>query len=88
MNKFSNKLKKNYFGPFSTHYSNFGDEKIFPENPALLHTTSHGVLAPCQTLEKINNALPRKRSDRRLFFLIQNVIELTNDYLIKIAKFL
>ena len=65
MNKFSNKLKKNCFGPFSTHYSNFGDEKIFPENPALLHTTSHGVLAPCQTLEKINSALPRKRSDRR-----------------------
>ena len=65
MNKFSNKLKKNCFGPFSAHYSNFGDEKIFPENPALLHTTPHGVLAPCKNLEKINNAIPRKRPNRR-----------------------
>ena len=32
---------------------------MFPENPTLSRTTSHGILAPCRNLEKINDAIPR-----------------------------
>ena len=42
-----------------------GAKKIFPENPALSHTTSNGILVPCQNLEKIDDTIPRKRPDRR-----------------------
>ena len=38
----------------------FGAKKIFLENPALQRTTSHWFLAPCQNLEKANDAIPRK----------------------------
>ena len=41
-----------------------GQKKIFLENPALSRTTSHGILALCQNLEKINETIPRKRTDR------------------------
>ena len=59
MIKFSNKLKKNpVFGPFRAHFPNFRGKKISPG------TTSHGIRATCQNLEKINNTIPRKRRDR------------------------
>ena len=65
MTKFSNKLKKPCFWPISDPFAQFGGKKIFPENPALSHPASHGILAPCQILEKTNDATPRKRLDRR-----------------------
>ena len=43
----------------------FGAKKNFLENLALPHTTSYGFLAPCQNLEKTNDAIPRKHPDRR-----------------------
>ena len=61
MTKHSNKLKKPCFWPI---LSILGAKKIFLENLALSHTTSHGVLAPYQNLEKINDTIPRKRPDR------------------------
>ena len=64
--KFSDKLKKTpVFGPFLVHFPNFGAKENFAENSALSHTTSHRILAPCQTLEKINDTNPRKHPDRR-----------------------
>ena len=57
MTKFSNKFKKAYF------WFIFWD-KYFPQkNPALLHKTPHGLLAPCQGSEKTNEPFPRKRLD-------------------------
>ena len=50
------------FGPFSPILR---AKKIFPENPALSHTTSNEFLAPCQISEKTNNKIPRKHLDRR-----------------------
>ena len=50
MTKFSNKLKKPSFCPI---FPIFWAKKIFPKNPALSSTTSHGILAPCQNLEKL-----------------------------------
>ena len=38
--------------------------QIFPENLALSHTTSHGILAPCQIFEKINDKILRKSPNR------------------------
>ena len=61
MSKFSNKLKNSVFGPFSQ----FWGQKKFSQKIPLSHTTSHGILAPCQNLEKINDTIPRKRPDRR-----------------------
>ena len=40
-------------------------KKVFPENPALSHTTSYRFLASCQNLEKPNDTIPRKRPGRR-----------------------
>ena len=62
MTKLSNKLKKPCFCPI---FPIFGAKKFFPKNPALSRTTSHGILAPCQNLEKINDTIPRKRPERR-----------------------
>ena len=44
------------------HFPNF--RKIF-ENPALPRTTSYGLLAPCQNLEKGDDKIPKKCRDRR-----------------------
>ena len=44
----------------------FRAKKIFLENPALSHTTSHGFLAPCQNLEKVNDTIQRKCPDRQI----------------------
>ena len=71
MTKLSNKLKKPCFCPI---FPIFGAKKFFPKNPALSRTTSHGILAPCQNLEKVNDTIPRKcpdkwkdgRTDRRM----------------------
>ena len=66
MAKFSNKLKKTCFWPILGCFSQFWvKKKIFPENPALSHTTSYEFLAPCQTSEKTKDAIPRKCLDRR-----------------------
>ena len=51
-----------HFGPI---FPIFGAKKIFPENLALSRTTSHGILALCQNLEKINNTIPRKHLERQ-----------------------
>ena len=40
-------------------------KKILPENLALSRTTSHGILAPRQNLEKISDTILTKRPDRR-----------------------
>ena len=42
----------------------FGSKKL-PQKIWLSHTTSHGIVAPCQNLEKINDTIPRKCLDRR-----------------------
>ena len=62
MTKFFNKLKKTLF---LVHFPNFWDKIIFLENPALSRTTSYGFLAPSQNLEKINDIIERKYSDRQ-----------------------
>ena len=61
MTKFSNKFKKSCFWPIFPIY---GRKKIFLENPALLHTTSYGSLAPYLNLEKVNDTIQRKCPDR------------------------
>ena len=50
------------FGPI---FPIFGTKKIFPENPALSHTTSHGILAPCRNLEKMTQFQENPSTDRR-----------------------
>ena len=50
---------------FGSIFPIFEAKKIFPEIPALSHTTSYGFLAPCQNLEKIDYTIPRKCPDRR-----------------------
>ena len=51
-----------HFGP---SFPILGAKKILTENPALSRTTSHGILAPCQNLKKVNDTVPKKRPDRR-----------------------
>ena len=47
-----------HFGPI---FPILGAKK-FP-GKSLSHTTSHGILVPCQNLEKINDITPRKQPD-------------------------
>ena len=62
MTKFFNKLKKPYFVPFSP----FLRQNLLPQKiQALSLTISHGFLIPCQNLENVNDAIPRKRLWRR-----------------------
>ena len=65
MTNFFNKFKKLCFEPIFSSFFQFSSKKIFPENPPLPHTTSYGFLAASQNLEKANDAIPRKRPDRR-----------------------
>ena len=65
MTKFFNKFKKHVFSPFLLHYPNFWGQKVFLENPGQSSTTSYGFAAPCQNLEKTNDAIPRKYPDRQ-----------------------
>ena len=61
MTKLYNKLKKPCFWPILGPFFHFwGKKKFSPENLALSRTTSHGILTPCQNLEKINDTIPRK----------------------------
>ena len=61
MPRFFNILKKKtVLDPFLVHFPNFGGKK----NPALSHTTSYGLLASYQNLEKTNDSIPSKHSDR------------------------
>ena len=53
--------KYGIFGQFSAF---LGANKIFMENLALSRTKSHGFLAPCQNLEKIDDTIQRKCLDR------------------------
>ena len=48
-----------------THFPKFWGKKIFLAYMALSCTTSYGFLAPCQNLEKTNDAIPRKCLDRQ-----------------------
>ena len=48
-----------------THFPKFWGKKIFLAYMALSCTTSYGFLAPCQNLEKTNDAIPRKCPDKR-----------------------
>ena len=64
MTKFSNKLKNPvFFAHFGSIFLILTAKKIFTENPTLSCTTLHGMLAPCQNLEKINDTIPRKHPD-------------------------
>ena len=45
-----------HFGPI---FPILRAKKFFPKTPALSCTTSHGLLAPCQNLEKINDTIKR-----------------------------
>ena len=66
MTNFSNKFKKTLFLAHLWHiFPIFGAKKVFLENPPLSRTTSYGFLTPCQNLEKVNDAIQRKRLDRR-----------------------
>ena len=66
MTNFFNKFKKSCFWPIFGPFSNFGGKKkFFLENLALSRTTSYGFLAPCQNLDKSNDTIPRKHSDRK-----------------------
>ena len=67
MTTFSNKLEtfNPVFGLFWAHFPNFWGKTFFSENQTLSRTTSHEILAPCQTLERINDTIPWKRPDRR-----------------------
>ena len=75
MTKFSNKLKKPFFWPIMGPYSQFRGakkKKKEKENRNIQlcpRTTSHGILAPCQNLENINDTIPRTdgRMDRPYF---------------------
>ena len=62
MTKSSNKLKKSCFWSI---FPILCAKNVLLENLVLSRTTSHGILAPCQNLEKINDAIPRKHPDRR-----------------------
>ena len=57
---FLNKFKKPCFWPIFGPFSQYWEQNIFPpENPALSCTTSYRFLAPCQNLDKTNDAIPR-----------------------------
>ena len=64
MTKIFNKFKKHVFGPFLVHFPNFWGKKKFSGKFGLSRM-SYGFLAPCQNFEKTNDAIPRKRPDRR-----------------------
>ena len=51
MNKFFNKSKKPYYGPFLAQFHNFGGKKSSPENQALSRRTLYGFLALFQFQE-------------------------------------
>ena len=61
MTKCSEISKKPHFGSFLPI---FGAMRIFLKNSALSRSTSGGFLSPCQKLEKTNDQIPRKLSDR------------------------
>ena len=65
MVKFSDKFKNPIFGPFCTHFPNFGGKKKFPGKSGSSCTTSYEILAPCQNLEKIIDTIPRKHPGRQ-----------------------
>ena len=49
---------------FLTHFPNSWGKKNFSRKSGCDTQTSHRFLAPCQNLEKTNDAIPRKRPDR------------------------
>ena len=61
MTKFPNKLKNPVFDPFWALFPSFP-----PENLALSCTTPYEFLVLCQISEKTNDAIPRKRLNRRM----------------------
>ena len=68
MTKFFNKFKKPYVWPIFGPFSQFLRQKKFSRKIRLLsRTTSYGLLALSQNLEKTNDTIPRKRPDRPYF---------------------
>ena len=65
MTKFSNKSKKTFLAHFGPIFPILREKKNCPENLALSRTTSHGIIAPCQNLEKIKDTIPRKQLGRQ-----------------------
>ena len=57
------KKKKPVLAHFWPVFPIFWAKNFLMENPALSSTTSYGFLASCQTLEKANDTIPRKRPD-------------------------
>ena len=54
-----------FLAHFRSIFPIFGAIFFLLENPALSHTTLYGFLAPCKNLEKTNDTIPRKFSERR-----------------------
>ena len=69
MKKHINIFKKPCFWPIFVPFSQFWGQKKkkkkILENPILSHTTSHGLLVSCKSLEKTNDTIPRKHPDRQ-----------------------
>ena len=66
MTKSFNKFKKPCFQSIFPPFSQFwGQKEFFSEDPALSCTTSYGFLSLLQNSEKTNDAIPRKRLDRK-----------------------
>ena len=66
MTKFSNKFKKPCFLPILDPFSEFLGQKKLSWKIQLCHAQlKYRFLAPCQNLEKINDAIQGKRPDRR-----------------------
>ena len=63
MTQFSNKLKNLFLAQFGPIFPILWAKK-FSQKIQLSCTTSHGILAPCQNFEKINDTIPRKLRDR------------------------
>ena len=64
MTYFFSIFKKPCFWAILGPFSQFWDKNFFLKSSALSYTTSYGLLASCQTLEKTNDIIPRKRPNR------------------------
>ena len=54
-----------FLAHFRSIFPIFWAKNFLRKNPALSRTTSYAFIAPCQNLEKTNDTIPRKHSDRR-----------------------
>ena len=63
MTKLFSKLKKSCFRPIFPTF--LGEKNLSQENLNMSCTTSFRFLAPCQTLQKTDNTIPRKYLDKQ-----------------------